>query len=88
VSRPGEPEDPEDRGTSNLAEGYRKAAPYLNAVYSLVGAVGVFSALGHWLDGRMGNKTPWFLLLGLVVGMVGGFTSFFHTVLRTPRNEK
>jgi F0F1-type ATP synthase assembly protein I len=89
VSGPGNPEGPEDRGTSNLADGYRKAAPYLGAVYALVGAVGVFSALGYWLDRKMGNRTPWFLLLGLVLGMVGGFTGFFRTVLgmntRTPK---
>lgn len=85
MSRPGEPEDREDRGTSSLAEGYRKAAPYLGAVYGLVGAVGVFSALGWWLDQKMGNRTPWFLLAGLLLGMVGGFTSFFRTVLRTPK---
>jgi F0F1-type ATP synthase assembly protein I len=36
----------------------------------------------------MGNRVPWFLLLGLVVGMVGGFTSFFRTVLGTTRNRK
>ncbi len=89
MGRPGEPPKdpgtPEDQGTSNLAEGYRKAAPYLGAVYALVGAVGVFSALGWWLDQKMGNRTPWFLLAGLLLGMVGGFTSFFRTVLRTPK---
>jgi ATP synthase protein I len=88
VSRPGDPDRPQDHGTSNLAEGYRKAAPYLGAVYGLVGAVGVFSALGYWLDEKMGNRTPWFLLLGLLLGMVGGFWSFFRVVLgmnkRTP----
>jgi F0F1-type ATP synthase assembly protein I len=91
VSRPPNPKDPqgpEDDGRSNLAEGYRNAAPYLNAVYSLVAAVGVFSALGYWADQKMGNRIPWFLLLGLLVGMVGGFTGFFRTVLRATRNEK
>ncbi len=88
MSRPGDPNRPEDREPSSLGEGYRKAAPYLGAVYGLVGAVAVFSVLGYWLDQKVGNRTPWFLLAGLVVGMVGGFWSFFRTVLGTTRSPK
>jgi F0F1-type ATP synthase assembly protein I len=81
--------DPEDRerrsgkdeGLSDLAEGYRKAAPYLAASTQLVAAVGVFTALGWWGDRELGHKVPWLLMLGAVVGMVGGFLSFFRTVL-------
>jgi ATP synthase protein I len=82
--------DPEDRerrgkdeqeGLSNLAEGYQKAAPYLAASTQLVAAVGVFTALGWWLDKKLGHEVPWLLMVGAVVGMAGGFVSFFRTVL-------
>lgn len=66
---------------SNLAEGYRKAAPYMGASSALVGAVGGFTALGWWLDKKLEHETPWLLMLGAVFGMVGGFISFFRTVL-------
>ncbi len=77
--------DRRDEKLSDLAEGYRKAAPYLAASSSLVASVGVFSALGWWLDKKLGHTVPWLLMLGAVVGMTGGFISFFRTVLGTRR---
>ena len=71
----------DDGGLSDLAEGYRKGAPYIAASSQLVAAVGVFSALGWWLDKKLEHEVPWLLMLGAVVGMVGGFISFFRTVL-------
>ena len=70
----------DEKGLSNLAEGYRKASPYIAASTSLVAAVGVFTGLGIWLD-RKFQTTPWLTLVGVVVGMTGGFISFFRTVL-------
>ena len=70
----------DEKGLSSLAEGYRKAAPYIAASTSLVAAVGVFTGLGIWLDRKL-ETTPWLTLVGVVVGMTGGFISFFKTVL-------
>ncbi len=75
----GRPQD--DEGLSDLAEGYRKGAPYIAASTQLVAAVGVFTALGWWLDKELHHTTPWLLMVGAVVGMIGGFISFFRTVL-------
>lgn len=77
-------EDPEQKGLSNLAEGYRKAAPYIGASTSLVAAVGLFTWAGIWLDGKFGTR-PWLTILGAVLGMTGGFISFFRTVLGKKR---
>ncbi len=71
----------EKEGLSDLAEGYQKAAPYLAASTQLVASVGVFTALGWWLDKKLGHQVPWLLMVGAVVGMAGGFVSFFRTVL-------
>ena len=82
--------DPDDRerrgrdekeGLSDLAEGYQKAAPYMAASTQLVVAVGLFTALGWWLDTKLGHRVPWLLMVGAVVGMAVGFVSFFRTVL-------
>ena len=35
---------------------------------------------GIWLDRKFGTL-PWLTLVGVVVGMTGGFISFFRTVL-------
>lgn len=80
--------DDEEQGLSSLAEGYRKAAPYLGASTSLVVAVGLFVGLGIWLDRRLGNRVPWFTMLGALVGMTGGFISFFKTVLGKRNGRK
>ena len=72
---------PDDEGLSPLASGYRKAAPYMGASTTLVASVGLFTWAGIWLDGKVGTKVPWFTILGAVLGMAGGFFSFFRTVL-------
>jgi len=66
----------------SLGEDYRKAAPYMSAATSLVGAVAGMTLLGFLLDRKLGNRqTPWFTLVGALLGMVGGFVSFFRQVL-------
>jgi F0F1-type ATP synthase assembly protein I len=72
---------PENQGLSSLAEGYRKASPYMAASTGLVASVGLFTWAGIWLDRKVGTKAPWFTILGAVLGMTGGFISFFRTVL-------
>ena len=71
----------DDEGLSDLAQGYRKAAPYLAASTQLVVAVMAFTALGYAGDRYFDHRVPWMLMIGAVVGMVGGFVGFFKTVL-------
>jgi F0F1-type ATP synthase assembly protein I len=71
----------DEEGLSDLASAYQKAAPYLSASTTLVASGGVFAAVGWWIDGKVGTEKPWFLIGGAVLGMVGGFISFFRQVL-------
>ena len=86
MASPDDREQPgtDEKGLSDLADAYQKAAPYLGASTSLVVAVGGFAAAGWWIDRKVGNRTPWFLLLGALLGMVGGFVSFFRIVMGKP----
>ena len=79
---------PEEKGLSSLADGYRKAAPYIGASTSLVVSVGAFLGLGYWLDRKLENEVPWLTMLGALVGMAGGFISFFKTVLGTRKTRR
>lgn len=56
----------------SLQENVTRAAPAMAASYSLVGAILLFGAIGYGLD-RWRGTTPWFLLAGLVLGVVVGF---------------
>ena len=71
----------DEQGLSSLALAYRKAGPYLSASTTLVASVGLFAAAGHWVDRKVGTGKPWFLIAGALLGMVGGFISFFRQVL-------
>ena len=79
-----EREDPGPKGLSSLAEGYRKAAPYIGASTSLVASVGLFTLVGIWLDGRFGT-TPWLMLLWLGLGLAAGFRGVLRAVRRADR---
>ena len=39
---------------------------------TLAVVVGLFAYGGLWLDDRLGTR-PWFLLVGVLLGVVGGF---------------
>jgi ATP synthase protein I len=71
----------DDDGRSNLAQAYQKAGPYMAASTQLVVAVGLGTWVGWWGDQKLGHRVPWMLLLGAGLGMLGGFVSFFRTVL-------
>lgn len=77
----------EQQGLSKLAQGYQQAAPYMAASTSLVAAVGVFAWAGWWLDGKLEHETPWLLIVGAVLGMIGGFISFFRIALGAGRKK-
>ena len=61
---------------SGAGEAYRKAGPYLDAVWSLIGSVGVWTAVGLWLDRKLGTA-PWLVVVGSLGGMGVGFYVFF-----------
>jgi ATP synthase protein I len=76
-----------DDESTGIAEGYRKGEPYMAASSTLVASVAAFTALGYWLDRKMGHSVQWLLLVGAVVGMVVGFVSFFTKLLRPSRKR-
>ncbi len=74
------------RGES-VASAYRRAAPYLDASSQLAGSVGMGTALGWWLDRRLGTG-PWLLVAGALFGIGTGFYLFFKILMNLNREEK
>jgi F0F1-type ATP synthase assembly protein I len=57
---------------------------YLTLGLQLAIAVTVFFFLGRWADEKFGSA-PWGMLVGLAVGITGGFIKFFRTALTLGR---
>ena len=60
-------------------ETVRKSAPAAMGSYSLIGAILLLGGIGYAVDLWRGTS-PWFLLGGLVLGLVVGFYELAKTV--------
>jgi ATP synthase protein I len=54
------------------ARAQRAAAPYISAVWRVVGGLLVGGGAGWFIDGKA-HSSPWGLIIGLFVGMGVGF---------------
>jgi F0F1-type ATP synthase assembly protein I len=73
-----------DAAESNkaLQDSLEQGEPRIVAAYGLVGAILLFGAIGYGLD-RWMDSSPWFLLIGLFIGIVFGFYDLISTVRRS-----
>ena len=74
--------DPEGSGSKWA----RDFGPFLTLGLQLAITVVVFFLLGRWLDGKFGTS-PWCMLAGLALGIVGGFIRFFKTAIEIGRRS-
>lgn len=64
-----------------MQENIRRAGPAATASYTLIGAILLLGGVGWFVD-RWQDTAPWFLLTGLVLGIVVGFYELAKTVWR------
>jgi F0F1-type ATP synthase assembly protein I len=76
-----DPRFPFARSAKSLQENVNRAGPAAAASYTLVGAILLLGGLGYVVDRWQGTE-PWFLLAGLLLGMVIGFWELVKTVRR------
>ncbi|HID40182.1 MAG TPA: AtpZ/AtpI family protein [Calditrichaeota bacterium] len=69
---------------SEINNAFRKAGPYLNIGYTLLGGIIVFGYLGNWLDKKT-ELTPLFLIVGLFVGLALGFYNMIKVLNQITR---
>lgn len=69
----------DDDGLSDTARAERSAAPYLAAMWRMVGAVVVGAVAGLLVDHRFGSS-PWGVVGGLGLGLTAGFWSLFRSL--------
>jgi F0F1-type ATP synthase assembly protein I len=71
-----------ERGLSGSALAFRRAEPYMAASSTLMGSVGLCTAIGYGLDRWLHHRVMWMLVAGALIGIVVGFVGFFAQVLR------
>ena len=69
------------RSAKELQENAERAGPAAGASYTLIGAIIVLGGIGYAIDYWRGT-TPWFLLGGLLLGIVVGMWELAKTVWR------
>lgn len=67
------------RSLKYLQENIRRSGPAAGASYTLIGAIVLLGGLGYAVDAWRGTA-PWFLLTGLIAGLLVGFYELARTV--------
>ena len=63
---------PIERAAKAFQENVTRSGPVAAASYTLIGAIILLGAIGYAID-RWWGTSPWFLLAGLLLGIVVGF---------------
>lgn len=69
------------RSTKSLQDNVTRSGPVMAASYTLVGGILVLGGIGYAVDQWRGTS-PWFLIGGLILGIVVGFYELVKTVYR------
>ena len=64
-----------------MQESLRRSGPAITAGYTLIGAIVLLGGIGYALD-YWRKTSPWFLLVGLLLGLVVGFYELVKIALR------
>jgi F0F1-type ATP synthase assembly protein I len=68
-----------ERSLEEFQETVRKSGPAAMGSYTLIGAILVLGGIGYAIDAWRGTS-PWFLLGGLLLGLIVGFYELAKTV--------
>lgn len=68
-------------GESNkaLQDALVENEPRIVASYALLGAIVLLGGIGYGID-RWAGTSPWFLLIGLLIGIASGFGNLVRTL--------
>ncbi len=70
----------------SLGEAYRQLAPYLGLGTELAASVVGMLLIGYFLDKHFGTS-PWLLLTGAAVGLIGGFYNFIKEIQKLSKRD-
>jgi F0F1-type ATP synthase assembly protein I len=67
------------RSLKYFQENVRRSGPAAAASYTLIGAILLLGGIGYAVD-QWGGTSPWFLLGGILLGLIVGFVDLARTV--------
>ena len=67
------------RSAQSLQDNVTRSGPVAGAAYTLVGGIILLGGIGYAVDAWRGTE-PWFLLTGLLLGIIVGFYELVKTV--------
>jgi F0F1-type ATP synthase assembly protein I len=70
-----------ERYAESFQQSVERAGPAASASYTLIGAILLLGAIGYAID-RWRGTSPWFLMAGLLLGIVIGMWELAKTVFR------
>jgi F0F1-type ATP synthase assembly protein I len=83
---PGDEKESKNPLRTNIAGVLHEFGPFLTLGFQLAAAVAVFLLIGIWLDDRFSTSPLW-TLVGLAIGVTGGFIKFFRAVSEMEKNH-
>ena len=72
---------PLERSLEAFQETVRKSGPAASGSYALIGAILLLGGIGYAVDSWQ-DTSPWFLLSGLLLGLIVGFYELSKAVWR------
>lgn len=72
---------PLERSLEAFQDTVRQSGPAASGSYALIGAIILLGGIGYAVD-RWQGTSPWFLLGGLLLGIIVGFYELAKTVFR------
>ena len=69
-----------ESGSRKLLRSYAKAGPFINIGFQFAVAIAIGLFGGMWIDERL-STTPFFLILGILLGIASGFYSIYKATI-------
>ena len=69
------------RSFEQLQKNVRRSGPAMMSGYTLIGSILLLGGLGYLID-HWQSTSPWFLLGGLILGLIVGFYELAKTVFK------
>lgn len=64
----------QDNNDANMASNYGK---YTGIVFQMIVIIGIFAAIGYWLDKKLNHTTPW---ITAILSLLGVCLALYQTI--------